>query len=709
MVVVAAIVWLGATADRTANGNQVVELATMFNPERDANRVRLLIWDAVSQAMVTSAGNDQEVRNAAWRWLVGFGPETTWLALEHSYPAELAVVESWQSLPDRAHNQVLEILLTRGLLGVGCYLLTAAALLAIGLRAAGLLIEPGSTRRFATALMAGSTLGGVAALAASGRWSLAAVGLTPGMVVGALGYLLGRVEGTGESPPRPRRQRWLALLLTAAVVAHLVETQFGIAVTASETYFWLLAGALVALRYRGWSPGDAADAAAPGGTVDGLVIGTILLTLVFGLMTPGTTVPLVVALVLLGAWLGGWVLSSLGMATPALFGRRGKRVALVSAVVVAAFIGFHKLQTATATALQTRGDDLAAASTFATFFDGYQAWMLAATLATGVLLAASKHDDDQSVGDRSPARTVLTVTLILALGIALPRAPHVAAARADILAAQAERARLAGRFASAGRLYQEALSLRADEIVYRIGLAKAQTDWAGETSGDVRDSRFRRAAHQLRLALQSEQAGATEHANMARLYTLWGETEVDAEAQSSRLARADRHYRGALAIRPQSARYYAEWGRLSVLQGWLEPARWRFGRSLALDPTQGQTYLWVRPLLSSDLLEASDALAELGPDVGAISPAQVHGALVEHFIEAGQFEAAIEAALRRAQAVPEHPVGHWTLAGLYSRTGRPAEGLPHARRALQRAQGRPRRQIARLIDNLETAIERTAS
>ncbi len=404
VAVVAAIVWLGATADRTADGNQVVELATMFNPERDTNRVRLLIWDAVQQAMLASAGDPEEVRNTAWRWLVGFGPETTWLALEHSYPAGLASVESWQSLPDRAHNQVLEILLTRGLLGVGCYLLTAAALLAIGLRAAGLLIEAGSTRRFTSALLAGSTLGAVAALAASGRWSLAAVGLIPGMVVGALGYLIGRVEGVGESPPQPRRQRWLALLLTAAIVAHLVETQFGIAVTASQTYFWLLAGALVALRYRGWSPGDAADAAAPGGTVDGLVVGTILLTLVFGLMTPGAAVPLVVALVLLASWLGGWVLSSLGMAAPALFGRRGRRFALVSAALMAAYIGFHKLQTATATVLQARGDDLAAASTFATFFDGYQAWMLAATLATGVLLAASKHDDDQNVGDRSPAR-----------------------------------------------------------------------------------------------------------------------------------------------------------------------------------------------------------------------------------------------------------------------------------------------------------------
>ena len=504
-------------------------------------------------------------------------------------------------------------------------------------------------------------------------------------------------------------------MLTAAIVAHLVETQFGIAVTASETTFWLVAGALVALRYGGWSPEPAGRKSSAGGAIDGLLVGTMLMTLVFGLMTPGATAPVAGALIMLAAWVGGGALSMLGRPAPASLRRHGARFIAASGAVAASYVAFHKLQAATVNTLRVRGDDFAAASAIATFFDGYQAWMLATAVAIGALLAASRHAGDNPNGDNpkighpSVARTTLAVALVLGLGFALPRAPHVTAVRADILAAQAEATRRAGRFAGAARLYQEALSVRPGEIVYRAGLAATQTDWAGQTTGASRDSRFRRAAQQLRRALRSEQASATEHANLARLYMYWGESGADPAARASRLARADRHYHDALAVRPQSARYYAEWARLSVLQGRLDAARWRFGRSLALDPTQGQTYLWVRPLLGADLLEAPDALAELGADVGAITPAQIHAALVEHFIEAELFEAAIESAFRLAAAMPDQPLGHWTLAGLYSRTGRPAEGLRHARRAHELAKGRERRQIARLVGNLEAAIKRTGS
>ena len=730
---VAVIAWLAAGASRTADDSQVVQLASMFNPERDTNRVRLLIWGAVPQAMSSSNGAPEESRDPKQRWLLGSGPGTTWLALEHSYPAGLAHVESWQSIPDRAHNRVLEILLTRGLLGVACYLLTAAALLCAGLRAAGLLDEPGSTRRFAAMLLTGAALGATAGFAVSGNWPLAAVGLIPGMVVGAVSYLLLRLESSAGKQAHARgRQQCLALLLTAAVTAHLVETQFGIAVTASEAYFWLIAGALVALRYGGWTglatPDESAGgmtsdgapivtSAGAGVAIDGLLVGSMLLTLAFGLMTRGTTAPVTGALVILATWLAGGALSMLGRPTTASRRDHATRFVAASGAIAISYVAFHNLQAATAEALRQRGDTFAAASTIATFFDGYQAWMLAAVVAIAVLLVLSQHGGDEPIADRrSVPRTVLAVALILGLGFALPRAPHVARVRADILAAQAEAARRARRFSSATQLYQEALALRPDEIVYRTGLAATQTDWAAETSRAPRDKRFRRAAQQLRRALQGEQASATEHVNLARLYTLWGETEVDPVARSSRLGRADRHYRDALEVRPQSARYYAEWGRLSVLQGRLDAARWRFGRSLALDPTQGQTYLWVRPLLGADLLDAPNAVAELGPDVGTISPAQIHAALVEHFIEAEQFEAAIESAFRLAAAIPDQPLGYWTIAGLYSRTGRHAEGLPHARRAHQLAQGYQRRQIARLIDNLEattrdleTALERPDS
>ncbi len=718
VVVVAGFAWLSVTVDRATGDDSVIDVATVLNPERDANRVRLLIWNTVPRAMTDPSVAD--VRRTAWRWLVGFGPETTWLALEHSYPAGLERVESWESLPDRAHNQVLEILLTRGLLGVGCYLLTVAALLSIGLRAAGLLIEPGSTRRFIGALVTGATLGAIAALAASSSWAVGAVGVVPGMIIGAVAYLLLRSEGNTDTlPHQPVRSRRLALLLTAAVVAHLVETQFGIAVTATQTCFWVLAGALVAVRYGTWV-GDSTARDSGSSEVDGLLTGAMLATLAYGLWAPGPGPWMTVAVVLQATWLCGAALSSVGRTSTVHRGGHWVRFLVASALAATPAIVFHRLQLATAAALRGRGADVAASSTIGGLFDGYQAWMLATAVGMGVMLSRSrarasvgattdlKHGTWPRHVGRSRARTAAAVALIAALGILLPRTPHIIAVRADILAAQADSTRRAERFATSAQLYQEALASRPDEIAYRVGLATVQSDWAALAPEATRDKRFGRAAAQLRQALRSEQAGGTEHANLARLYIQWGEAEADPVRRAMRLERADRHYRNALGRRPQSARYFAEWGRLSVLQGRLDPARWRFGRSLTLDPTQGQTYLWVRPLLGTDLMDDPAALAELGADAGTIAPEQVHAALVEHFIEAGLFELALEAAFRLTATIPAQPLGHWTVAGLYSRLGEPEPALPYARRALTLAHGRERRQVARLIRNLEAASERRA-
>ncbi len=717
LTVVGGIAWLSLGALDGVNDpdrGSVVDLATILNRERDANRVRMLIWDAVPQALSTSSWTASGAPVERWRPLVGFGQETTWLALERWYPPGLAHVEGWQSLPDRAHNQVLEVLLTRGLVGALCYLVTAALLLATGLRASGLVSGPGSMWRFLAALGVGSGVGMSAGFVASGGWGLGAVGLIPGMVAGAIGYLVLRVERTiGADARLPLRQRWLALALTGAIAANLVESQFGIAVTASQAHYWLLAGALVALRYRGLrtSAAQIRSAEAPArsagdGTVDGLLTGAMLVSLIFGLMTPDTAV-FKVAFIIAGAmWIAGWALSWRCAPAAIPLSTHATRFWLASGIVGVAFAGFHKLLLVSARGLQLSGDDLGSAAAFAALFDGYHAWMLAIAVVVAAVRSSTRAED---AANSTPLRTLLALVILLPLGLALPRATHVVAVRADILAARAEAAQRRGRYASAGSLFRQAIDLRDGELYYRTGAAALQVDWAVGAPVELRDRRLRRAARQLRATLQSERATAKEHANLARLYTLWGERDADPATRAARYSRADRHYRDAIERRPNSARYYAEWGRLSVLQGSLDPARDRFGRSLALDPTQGQTYLWVRPLLAADLLEAPDALAELGPESADIPAAQIHTALIEHFIQAEELEAAIEAALRLTETIPEQPLGHWTLAGLYSRLGRPAEGLPHAWRAHERALGSERRQIAQLINRLQDAAARAPS
>ncbi len=84
----------------------------------DLGRPRALTWDAtknliVNHPSVTSTGD-------AWNWarpLVGYGPETLRMAFERVFPAELRHL-SPNVRVDRAHNIVLDLMATVGLLGL---------------------------------------------------------------------------------------------------------------------------------------------------------------------------------------------------------------------------------------------------------------------------------------------------------------------------------------------------------------------------------------------------------------------------------------------------------------------------------------------------------------------------------------------------------------------------------------------------------------
>ncbi len=154
--------------------------------EESSVRQRLLIWGATLET----------VASGGWRGLVGFGSETQALALEARFPAALAARYP-DARFDRAHNLVLDALLTTGLLG-----LAASAVLIWALGRCGL-----------------------SALKLSGRDGLLAAGL-----VGALG-------------------------------ANLTAGLYAFDSIATGALFWLLAGLLVAPLCPASMPEPAARAA----------------------------------------------------------------------------------------------------------------------------------------------------------------------------------------------------------------------------------------------------------------------------------------------------------------------------------------------------------------------------------------------------------------------------------------------------------------
>ncbi len=87
-----------------------------------SGRVRVLIWDGVRQLLP---------RDGPRLWL-GFGPESLHRVFPNYYVPEIGRIEQTEAMPDRAHNEVLDALVSGGVVGAACLLaFYVAALVAV--------------------------------------------------------------------------------------------------------------------------------------------------------------------------------------------------------------------------------------------------------------------------------------------------------------------------------------------------------------------------------------------------------------------------------------------------------------------------------------------------------------------------------------------------------------------------------------------------
>ena len=230
-----------------------------FDPADGTRRVRLLIWKgavelaAAAPPLRTPAGAEDPLH--AVRRIVGYGPECFDLAFNRVYPAALGRVESRSAVPDRAHNEPFDLLVTQGALGVVAWLWLLAAVLGAVLDRLGLDPGAGGRRRGAWWVA-----GGAAAAVASALLARAPELAGPTLILGALtGFAAAALAGAArrrhEARSAPAGNRTV-ILLTAVIAAHLVETAVGIAVTPTRLLLWVVLAALAA-ELVGWARLDA--------------------------------------------------------------------------------------------------------------------------------------------------------------------------------------------------------------------------------------------------------------------------------------------------------------------------------------------------------------------------------------------------------------------------------------------------------------------
>jgi tetratricopeptide (TPR) repeat protein len=255
------------------NAPYIGRMTTLLNTTAGTNAVRVLIWEGVVDLMLKPHAPIQypdgrpDVLNAV-RPLIGYGPESMWVAYNRFYPPDLAHYEARNASPDRSHNETFDALVRTGLLGLAAQLVLYGSLFYYALRWLGLMQGRGRRNLFLGLLIGGAMLGIVLPWLIEGSLRLSGIGLPVGFIFGLLAYVVldlllspvapgdqeagsaGGLAPAGGVPVSGRRPL-LVLAVFSAIVAHFVEVHFGIAIVSTLTLFWTLAALMVVVG-MGW-------------------------------------------------------------------------------------------------------------------------------------------------------------------------------------------------------------------------------------------------------------------------------------------------------------------------------------------------------------------------------------------------------------------------------------------------------------------------
>ncbi|MFN3762534.1 MAG: tetratricopeptide repeat protein, partial [Anaerolineae bacterium] len=235
-------------------------LDEVLQAETGTGKVRSLIWEGALRLILphepirypptaTDPTGHPDPFNVI-RPLVGYGPESMYVAYNRFYPPLLGHYESRTASPDRSHNETLDSLVITGLVGFAAYLWLFGSLFYYGLSWLGWIPDPSRRRLFFFLLVTGA-LAAVAAVIPTVGPHFFGLAIPVGMVLGMLAYLVVCGFFSPESLPAPHPDQILLVGILATFVAHLVEINFGIAIASTRTTFWALAGVFVLLGTRG--------------------------------------------------------------------------------------------------------------------------------------------------------------------------------------------------------------------------------------------------------------------------------------------------------------------------------------------------------------------------------------------------------------------------------------------------------------------------
>lgn len=648
-------------------------LGTILETEEGTGKVRVLIWQGAVELLQSNPARD----------IIGYGPESMYVAYNPFYPPDLAHYEARNASPDRSHNETFDSLIITGVLGFIVYLTLFTSIFTYGLRWVGLIQNRRQTLIFIALWLVGGFGSAIGFWALDGTWRYFGVALPIGMVVGFFIYLMGYALLAYRPQKRDLWQHAALVALLSAVLAHFVEIHTGISIASTRTYFWVYIALMVLLGTglisseatveetvpevveapRTRSKRRRGVTAAAGNSVQsrrsndswgqvqsalagGLVIAIILITMVFDFMVKPEAPSLQALWLFSLTWLiggiitlaelkrGGWLKASWGTGIAGY--------AAVTLTILIIYMAIH-------TSLLTPGGDISSALVV------YYFVLFAVLLVVAYVLARSSM---------AMARTwrpgLVWAYPVLAVLVALiVWSTNVNAIRADVYYKQGNAYDNAGQWDNSIQFYERALQLAPDQDFYYLFLGRAVLEKAkAATTAQERDGWLKQAEQVLQEARSINPLNTDHTANLGRLYRTWAEllrAPNEAAQRTEMYQKSLSAYQEAVKLSPNNAQLWNEWGLVYQLMGNMDEALTKYQRSLELDKSFSQTYL----LLGDTNRTKGDAYRTSGDTEKANSS---NAQAIEAYKKALEFD-------------PNSVQAHSALGFVYSQQGRLPEAI----------------------------------
>ncbi|MFQ6000062.1 MAG: tetratricopeptide repeat protein [Anaerolineae bacterium] len=709
-------------------------LGRVFETETGTGKVRVLIWEGAVELIAPheplGLPPDSLDRLNSFRPLIGYGPESMYVAFSRFYPPELGHYEARNKMPDRSHNETFDVLVTTGFLGFLAYIFLFGSLFYYGFKWLGFIGGRSERNVYVILWSISGFLGAVGPRLLEGTWRLSGVGLAVGLVSGLLAYLV--AQGLfSKAKERANPYETLLVALLSAIVAHFIEIHFGIAIAATRTYFWLYVALLIITGYP-LLEGTASEAkllsaskinpkqkrrkkrgvpetAPQSSWWEGfapllpysLLVAFLLITLTFGFLIPGFD-PAAKGFSIPWLFFLTWAL-----ATCLIFAEIASEAAPRGESPLLSFLSYGLISLGLPLIFALSLRRIVSITSPATTIEEVigLAWRGTGTvmiyyLATFGLLFLSAlalmREGERAFAPASWPRRAL-YPLFLPLVAVLIFTTNINPIQADTIYKQGLEWDSRQQWDASIAIYEETIKLAPDQDWYYIFLARsilekaktapettAQPSFEPHTLDDLFSLTPEQIARLDRGSLMKsgqvvlEKARAinplnTDHlANLGRIYNIWGGLTKDPEERRERLQQALHYYQEATTLSPHNAQLMNEWGQTYQALEDYEKAIAKFQESLALDPEYGQTYLL---LIDTYAVQAHQEIM-----FTASEEVRERINLGYFYIQKGDLEGAIQEFLAIAESNDTFGTRS-RLALLFYQTGRLDEALAQAQLA----------------------------